>query len=180
MSSKFFDHLESESSSLGHDTDKIRSFLKLLEDEFDAMKFTNTEWNIIHDKLVKKLIPALRDYIKNKQKDNLIKDCLELFRKHVRFESSIHEEYWSDYLNFAVIAFNSGNANNVRVGSLELFQTLFEKKEQPVALDEIQKQMFQDFVKNGLFRILTSSSRSQPSLVQIVNSTLGHLCRFYQ
>ena len=75
MSSQFFNSLESIDLT-ADEPDKIRSFLRTLEDQFDATKFTDTEWKFIHEKLVKKVIPALKIHITGKQKDNLLKDWL--------------------------------------------------------------------------------------------------------
>ena len=177
MSTDFFTLLDS-TSLCADDPDRIRSFLKTLEDQFDAVKFTDAEWRFIHEKIISKAIPALIDHITNKQKDNLVKDWLELFRKHVPFQSTILiGDQWFKYHNLATTAFHLGVANNLRVSGLELIQMMYSQRKK-INLDEAETKKFNDFVKIGLCGVLTSSSRSSPSLVQIVNSTLGHLCKF--
>ena len=177
MSTDFLTLLDSTSLS-ADDPDRIRSFLKTLEDQFDAVKFTDAEWRFIHEKIISKAIPALIDHITNKQKDNLVKDWLELFRKHVPFQSTILiGDQWFKYHNLATTAFHLGVANNLRVSGLELIQMMYSQRKR-INLDEAETKKFNDFVKIGLCGVLTSSSRSSPSLVQIVNSTLGHLCKF--
>ena len=168
-----------ESSSLSaQEPDQIRSFLKALEDQFDSVNFTDAEWGFIHEKIVSNIIPALIGHITNsKQKDNLVKDWLDLFRKHVTFENtSLSHDHWFQYHNLATTAFHLGAANNLRVSGLELVQILYSRRRN-VKFDEIKEKKFNDFVNIGLCGILTSSSRSSPSLVQIVNHTLGLLSK---
>ena len=97
MSGHFFNLLESINLT-ADEPDKIRSFLRNLEDQFDATKFTDTEWKFIHLKLVERLIPALKNHVK--LKDNHFKYWLELFRKHVIFEDNLLNEHLADYLRY--------------------------------------------------------------------------------
>ena len=177
MSGHFFNLLESINLT-ADEPDKIRSFLRNLEDQFDATKFTDTEWKFIHEKLVEKVIPALKVHITSKQnqKDNILKDWLELLRKHVIFDGIFLNKQLSDYLSLAITAFNQGSLNSIRVNGLELLQTLFSQR----GLRELNREdteTLANFVKSGLLGTLTKTTPPSPSLILIINSTLGHLCK---
>lgn len=170
MSQQFFDRIDTTDFS-SDDPESILNFLNELENQFQAISFTDSEWNVIHGKITSGIVPVLVSLIKDQP--DLVKRGLDIFRDHV-VDERISKAQFEAFYHLATVSFKLSTANKVRISGLELLQALFSKGSQT----EIQAEKVQDFVRTKLFTALTASTRPMPSLIQAINSTIGLLCKY--
>lgn len=153
----------------------LKKHLAALDEQFRKVQLTQSEWTKVNENLVSDVLPSLTILIK--EDNDICKYALDLFNQQVVNETLL-PEHWFAFFKLASSAFTISAANKVRVAGLELIQKLLVTKKKHLydlkRIDSYGK--INDFVRNGLFGVLSRSSRPSPSLVQSVNALLGLFC----
>lgn len=154
----------------------LKKHLAALDEQFRKVQLTQSEWNQVNENLVSDVIPKLTSFIK--EENDICKYALDLFSHQVVNENLL-PEHWFPFFKLATSAFTVSTANKVRVAGLELIQKLLLTHKKNV--DRLKKidgyGKINQFVRNGLFGVLSRSSRASPSLVQSINALLGLFCK---
>lgn len=150
------------------DPEAVLSFLTGLEDQFKAIQFTEAEWLVIHQQLISDFLPFLVDNAGDKTFAPVLGKAMDLFRLNV-INDRLEIGQWLTFYKLAFKMFMTSEANKTRIGGLELIQTLV------TTLSDIDFDV--EKLVRSLFGILASSSKSSPTFIQAINSTLGKLCK---
>ena len=161
--------MEFNSQSVSKPEDLRQYFVKL-EQQFKTIQFTKEEWKAIHQNIVTDALPLLSSNIT--EHSDIVRYSIELFCNHIDFES-VGGENWEAYFKLAKSVFHVGKDNRIRIDGLELIQKLLTHGQNGY----FAKEKLDDFILNGLLRVLTKTSRPMPTLIQAINSTLGLLCK---
>ena len=166
MTSQFIEVLETFETL---DLAGIHGLLVTLEELLRRIQFSETEWNLVVERLTSKLVPILKDNVKSFDPDLMTK-ALDLFADPL-IKATIGRDEWSCFYNLAIKIVNSDVLNCNRIGGLKIIQAL---------ISSVSANNIPQFNLNNLVRSLRNilcQSQSRPKLKQYVNSTLGLLCK---
>jgi hypothetical protein len=181
-------------SPASEDAEAILTDLTAVHDQFQAVKFTPEEWELICEALMDDLLPFLNTVANQKTFADVHVKAIDMFKNHV-VNANMSADNWNGLYKLGFKLFMTAEANKARVSGLRLLLTLVRNlakhdKDSEDAMDariELYRVLWSAVAKpdvdklvKALFGILAKSSKSSPTFVQMINTMLGGLCKFHK